>query len=267
MPTQRVDGADLHYERQGSGPPLVLVHGSWVDAMAWLFVAPTLAERFDVVTYDRRGHGQSTVPSGQGYRSQDEDDLVALIDALDMAPANVAGNSFGTSTVLGAAARRPEAFTRIAGHEPPLLRLASAAAPDLVDEQRRLLSKVYSYLEDGRDSEGAQFFVDNVAFAPGAWEQLPEPVKETFVKHAQTFLDEELEPGWDDLDLDSLAAFPGRILLSQGDQSFPWFWKVIDNIAQHVPKVERSTMAEAGHVPHMTHPAELSAMLTAYFLD
>ena len=142
MPTQRVEGADLHYERQGSGPPLVLVHGSWVDSMAWIL------RRADARRALRRRHvrTQRTWPehgaTGQGSRSQDEDDLVALIEALEIAPANVAGNSFGTSTVLGAAARRPEVFTRIAGHEPPLLRLASAAAPDLVDEQRRLLAQV-----------------------------------------------------------------------------------------------------------------------------
>jgi pimeloyl-ACP methyl ester carboxylesterase len=267
MPEISVNGVDLHYERQGSGSPLVLVHGSWGDSSNWMLVAPMLAERFDVVTYDRRGHGQSTAPPGQGTRTQDEGDLVELIEALGIAPANVAGNSFGASTVLGAASRRPEVFTRIAGHEPPLLRFASAAAPDVVEEQRGLLAQVHTYIEDGRAAEGAQFFVDNVAFGSGAWDQLPEPVQERFIKHAQTLLDEERDPDWDDLDLEALASYPGRILLSQGGQSFQWFWHVIDAIAERVPKVERTTLAEAGHVPQMTHPDELAELLTAYFTD
>lgn len=268
MPTKHVNGADLHYERQGSGPPLVLVHGSWGDSFNWSFVATMLAERFDLMTYDRRGHGQSTLPPGQGARTQDEDDLVGLIEALDIAPANVAGNSLGASTVLGAAARRPEAFARISGHEPPLLRLVDdPGAQHLVDEQREGMAEVLTYLDAGRDAEGAEYFVENVGLGPGAWQQLPEPVRESFVRHAPTFLDEQRDPSWDDLDLDALASYPGRILLSQGGQSLEWFSKVIDAIERRVPKVERKTLADAGHVPQMTHPDQLAETLTAYFLD
>lgn len=262
-----VNGTELHYERQGSGPALAMVHGSWGDSFNWLFVAPMLAERFDVVTYDRRGHGQSTAPSGQGSRAQDEDDLLGLIDALGIAPVNAAGNSFGASTVLGAAARRPDAFARIAGHEPPLLRMViDADAQHLVDEQHTGIGEVLTYLEAGRDAEGAEYFVENVALGPGAWEQLPEPVRDLFVKHAQTFLDEQRDPDWDALDLEALGCYPGRILLSQGGASLEWFSKVVDAVAARVPSVERTIIPDAGHVPQMTHPAALADVLTTFFL-
>jgi len=262
-----VNGADLNYERQGSGPSLVMVHGSWGDSSNWMLVAPMLAERFDVVTYDRRGHGESTAPAGQGSRTQDEDDLVGLVEALGIAPVNIAGNSYGASAVLGAVARRPEAFARVAGHEPPLLRMVSD--PDsqhLVDEQRKGIGEVLGYLEAGRNAEGAEYFVENVAFGPGAWQQLPEPVRERFVKHAPTFLDEQRDPDWDVVDLDALSRYPGRIQLSQGGASLEWFSKVIDSIAARVPSVERTTIPEAGHVPQMTHPAALAEMLSKFFL-
>jgi pimeloyl-ACP methyl ester carboxylesterase len=268
MPTISVNGTDLHYERQGSGPPLVLVHGSWGDSFNWMVVAPMLAERFDLLTYDRRGHGQSTAPPGQGSRMQDEDDLVGLIEALDIAPANVAGNSFGASITLGAASRRPETFARIAGHEPPLLRLVDdPGAQHLVDEQRKGIAEVLTYLEAGRNAEGAEYFVENVGLGPGAWQLLPDPVRETFVRHAPTFLDEQRDSVWDDIDLDTLASYPGRISLSQGGQSLEWFSKVIDTIERRVPKVERNTFPDAGHVPQMTNPDQLAAALTTYFLD
>jgi pimeloyl-ACP methyl ester carboxylesterase len=233
----------------------------------WQLAAPMLAERFDVVTYDRRGHGQSSAPPGQGSRTQDEDDLVGLIEALDIAPANVSGNSFGASTVLGAAGRRPEVFARIAGHEPPLLRFATATAEHLVEEQRAGLAQTLKHLEAGEHAEGAEYFIDNVGLGPGAWQQLPEPVRETFIGNAATFLDEQRDPSWDDLDVDALASYPGRILLSQGGQSLEWFWRVIDAIVERVPKIERVTLPDAGHVPQMTHPDELAKVLTSYFLD
>jgi pimeloyl-ACP methyl ester carboxylesterase len=268
MPVVHANDADLHYERQGSGPPLVLVHGSWGDATNWMLVAPMLSESFDVVTYSRRGHGESSAPTGQGSRSQDEDDLVGLIEALDIAPANVAGNSFGASITLGAASRYPEVFARISGHEPPLLGLVEdPGVQHLVDEQRKEMAAALAHLEAGRNAEGAEYFIENVAFGAGAWQQLPEPVRERFIRHAPTWLDEQRDPAWDELDLDALASYPGRILLTQGGQSLEWFWKVIDRIEQRVPKVERKTFPDAGHVPQMTNPDHLAAALPPYFLD
>jgi pimeloyl-ACP methyl ester carboxylesterase len=66
MSTARVNGVSLHYELTGAGDPLVLVHGSWGDHHNWDPVVPALAESFQVLTYDRRGHSQSERPDGQG---------------------------------------------------------------------------------------------------------------------------------------------------------------------------------------------------------
>ena len=55
-----------------------------------------------------------------GTRREDEDDLVALLEALDCVPAHVAGNSSGATIALGLAARRPDAFRSLTAHEPPL---------------------------------------------------------------------------------------------------------------------------------------------------
>ena len=50
MPTAVFNGVKLYYEEAGSGQPLVLVHGSWTDHHSWDLVAPSLAERFRVVS-------------------------------------------------------------------------------------------------------------------------------------------------------------------------------------------------------------------------
>ena len=60
------NGVRLYYEIHGGGEPLVLVHGSWVDATRWRFVVPGLAESFRVLVYDRRGHSRSERPDAPG---------------------------------------------------------------------------------------------------------------------------------------------------------------------------------------------------------
>jgi pimeloyl-ACP methyl ester carboxylesterase len=107
MPYVTTDEVELFYQEEGAGEPVVLVHGSWGDHTDWDGLVPLLADRFLVVRHDRRGYGRSGRPAGARSRRQDEDDLAALIGALDRGPAHVVGNSFGASAALGLASRRP----------------------------------------------------------------------------------------------------------------------------------------------------------------
>jgi pimeloyl-ACP methyl ester carboxylesterase len=87
----------LRYELTSDGDvPLVLVHGSWGSHQQWVSVASSLSQSFRVLSYDRRGHSESERPTGQGSVREDVADLIALIETLGLAPAWVAGNSFGS---------------------------------------------------------------------------------------------------------------------------------------------------------------------------
>src|SRR5205085_8987618 len=118
MATVKVNGVQLAYELTGAGEvPLVLVHGSWVSRHTWDLVVPGLAKPFRVLAYDRRGHSESERSPGQGSVREDVADLAALIEHLGLAPAWVAGNSFGATITLRLAAARPALFRGILAHE------------------------------------------------------------------------------------------------------------------------------------------------------
>jgi pimeloyl-ACP methyl ester carboxylesterase len=124
MARASLNGVNLFYEITGDeGLPLILVHGSWDSHEDWQLVVPGLAKPFRVLTYDRRGHSQSTCSPGQGSIHEDVADLAALIEHLDLAPAWVAGNSFGASITLRLASERPDLLRGIIAHEPPLFSL------------------------------------------------------------------------------------------------------------------------------------------------
>ncbi|MFN3008333.1 3-oxoadipate enol-lactonase [Mycolicibacterium wolinskyi] len=71
-------------------------------------------ERFRVVRYDARGHGQSPVPDGPYSIDDLADDVVTLMDALDVERAHVVGLSLGGMTAMRLAARNPERVDRLA---------------------------------------------------------------------------------------------------------------------------------------------------------
>ncbi|MFF2628929.1 alpha/beta fold hydrolase [Kitasatospora griseola] len=268
MPLARVNGVGLYYELAGDGDPLVLVHGSWSDHLTWGSVVPDLAERYRVLVYDRRGHSRSERPEGQGARTEDEQDLAALIETFDLAPAHVAGNSFGASTALGLAARRPELFRSLAAHEPPLMGIV-AEDPDLRPLMRAMgekLESVCAHLRAGEDLAGAEQFVDEVALGPGNWEQLPDWLRDALVTNAPTFLDELADPDWLFLDLARLPDYTGPALLTNGTESPPWFPAIISRLGEALPRAEVRELAGAGHVPHVSHPEDYVRSLTG-FLD
>jgi non-heme chloroperoxidase len=91
---------EIHYEDHGAGQPVVLIHGYPLSGRAWDRQVPVLLEAgHRVITYDRRGFGQSSQPAvGYDYDTFAAD-LAALLDHLDLWDAVLVGHSMGTGEV------------------------------------------------------------------------------------------------------------------------------------------------------------------------
>lgn len=103
--TADVNGVSLRYEVEGSGKPLVLIHGWALSRRAWDGVAELLAPHYQVLRYDRRGFGES---SGKPDFTADPADLKALLEKLGHPRAHVLGHSGGGGVALTFAVRYPE---------------------------------------------------------------------------------------------------------------------------------------------------------------
>ena len=268
MPRIRADGVHLYYEVVGEGEPLVLVHGGWGDHTSWRLVVAEFARSHQVVAYDRRGHSESDRSTAPDVIRAHEEDLAALIEELRIAPAHVVGNSIGGSIALRLGGRRPEVFRSICAHEPPLLDVLrdDPETEALSEDQLTKLRAVEQRLAAGDMEGGARLFFETIAFGPGAWEQLPEQARRTYVTNAPTVLAEIRDPEQLRLDLEGLARFPHPTLLTNGDASRPEFPAVVARLAQVMARAERRTVVGAGHVPHLTHPADY-VRITLEFLS
>jgi pimeloyl-ACP methyl ester carboxylesterase len=91
---------ELHYEDYGSGTPVVLIHGYPLSGRAWDKQVPVLLEDGRrVISYDRRGFGKSSQPSGGYDYDTFAADLHALMETLDLHDAVLVGHSMGTGEV------------------------------------------------------------------------------------------------------------------------------------------------------------------------
>ncbi len=105
MSFARINGAVLHWQAHGAGPPVVFANSLGSDLRIW-DALPLPGYR--VVRYDLRGHGLSDAPKGAFGIDDHADDLAALIDHLGAGPCALVGLSVGGMIVQRLAARFPE---------------------------------------------------------------------------------------------------------------------------------------------------------------
>jgi len=107
------DGAQIWYSCYGSGSPVVLLHGGFGHSGNWGFQVPALVSNgYRAILIDSRGHGHSTRDSRPFTYELMASDVLAVMDALHVEKAALAGWSDGACTTLILAANVP---TRVAG--------------------------------------------------------------------------------------------------------------------------------------------------------
>lgn len=107
MEVVRTRGLEVAYERVGSGPPLVFVHGAAEDGRVWQPQLAALSDEFTVVAWDEPGAGRSSDVPGHFGLADYAECLAALIEALALGPAHVAGLSWGGTVVQELYRRHP----------------------------------------------------------------------------------------------------------------------------------------------------------------
>jgi pimeloyl-ACP methyl ester carboxylesterase len=108
------NGIDVAWFAVGRGEPVVLVHGLGDDHRAWRRVVAPLMLRRRVLLYDFRGHGETGLGEADGTLRQLGDDLVALLDALAVQRATIAGFSLGGTIAMRAAIDHPDRIAALA---------------------------------------------------------------------------------------------------------------------------------------------------------
>src|SRR2546429_3134127 len=130
-------GVALACSARGEGAAVLLVHGMADRAVGWDAVAGTLADEARAIVYDRRGYGQSGAPEPYERTTVEEqaEDAVALLGALDAAPAVLCGRDFGALVCLDLCKRHAGLVRAAVVVDAPVLQFSAAAAEVLAAER------------------------------------------------------------------------------------------------------------------------------------
>ncbi len=131
--TRFVQAGDVRIavEREGAGPPLLLMHGAEASRQMFAALVPILSKHFTVVAYDQRDCGETEGPERASTLADLADDAHRLIGALGFERAHVFGSSFGGRVAQALALRHPHSVDRLVlGSTWPLPQAYDALCPE-----------------------------------------------------------------------------------------------------------------------------------------
>src|SRR5687767_9464469 len=118
-----VNGLKMYYEIQGSGEPVVLLHGAFMaitdDWRVWI---NELAKTRKVIAVEMQGHGRTADIKRDITYENLSDDVAALLDHLKIPNADVVGYSLGGGTAMMTAIRHPEKVRKVVSISAPIRR-------------------------------------------------------------------------------------------------------------------------------------------------
>jgi pimeloyl-ACP methyl ester carboxylesterase len=258
------DGTPIAVFTSGTGPPLVLVHGTAGDHTTFRVVGPALARRFTLHAIDRRGRGASgdTAPYAIAREFEDVAAVVEAIAAQTGAPVTVFGHSYGGRAALGAAFLT-ERIGRVISYEGAPTPPGVSYHPDGLD------AALQSHLEAGDPEAVLATFMSRVVGMSDAdlAAYRTDPVWPLRVAAAPTIvreLDAELDPA---ASLDRLGGVRQPVLQLLGGDSMPPFHAATVALDARLADGRIVEIPGARHGAHHTHPDAVVAAVLAFTAD
>lgn len=269
MQSVQVDGVDVQFVDEGSGPPLLLVHGFLVSHREWLSVLPTLATEYRCIVPDLPGFGASGKPAPSdgapyGWLPYARV-LAALLDKLELPKVHLAGHSMGGGIATTFAAEYPERVERLVvmdgccfPFDPPL-----KAKPLLLPHVGQFLfNKLY------KRSLFHDYFRNDVwSGHPGMDIELVDDYYRDFDKPdaraaAYAVMLKTVDPSDVAARVPRVTA-PTLALWGGDDRIFPVAFG--ERLAREMPNARLTVLEGVGHAPNEERPAEAARLMIEHF--
>jgi pimeloyl-ACP methyl ester carboxylesterase len=266
MDRARIDGAELDYQVVGSGEAVLLIPpGPLADGFLPFLSEETLAERYRLIHYHRRGQmGSSRATPPVSYTEQAAD-AAGLLGHLGLGRAHVVGHSTGANIALQLALDRPELVQTLALLEPWLT--ASPSAPAFFEQagphmaayasgEKETAMAGFISLASGLEWETSRAVIDD--YVPGSVAQA--------IRDADTFCGVDLPAlsAWR-FGSEDAAAVSQPVLSVLGAETGLLFVEGAGLLRSWLPNVEELTVEDAGHLLQIQRPQPVARGLAEFF--
>jgi pimeloyl-ACP methyl ester carboxylesterase len=258
-------GAPLYYEVAGTGHPLLLIHSGITDCRMWDDQFQTFAQQYQVIRYDLRGYGKSTIPSG---KFANHEDVTALFEHLGIKQAHVIGISIGGLIALDFTLAHPDKVTSLVLGAPDVSGRESSST-----DLSRFAEEEEALLERG-DLNGAtnlnlRMWLDVSQRTP---DQVDPTVRQRIYEmqyHAFTvpIPDEAEAISLEPPAITRLSEIHVPTLLIVGEYDIPDKIELVGQLVAEISNARQIVISDAAHIVNMEQPAEFNRVILDFLKD
>lgn len=259
-------GIEIHYVQAGDGPSLVFVHGGMGDWSSWAPQWAAFSSNFRCITYSRRfsSPNSNVLDSTSHSVIEEANDLSALLDAWDAAPAILVGTSYGAYTALQLALVHPEKVLALALTEPPILpfadRVEGGKEARLRFEQE-VLNPATDAFANGRPEDAVRVLTEGIN-GGGPGEATTQAGRERRLRNANAMRALAISSlPYPLLSEYALGQMTVPTLLLYGEHTLPVHRATTTALAELMPHAHLIRITDSGHGIHRDNPEAFNAVV------
>ena len=247
-----VPNGELYFESIGKGEPLILIHAGFFDRRDWKHQIENFGKEFNVIVYDQRGAGNSSVPTASFSPA---DDLRAVVAHLKIERAALIGHSLGGTIALDFALQYPERVSSLILVAPGL---NGYAWSNEYSEWFKEIWNLSQLTEMTKQALSAPFYALGME-KPDIKSEIKTIVKENLQKMLT----------WENFDLEWFFPEPVSELkelkiptfVAYGNKDSEDIKQIAQTLIENLPNVKTAQIQDADHLLNFEKPNELNALI------
>lgn len=264
-----VNGTRLTYEEQGTGMPVVFIHGGFADHRIWGTQRAAVAARHHFVALTMRYFGTAPWPDQGESFSQETHvaDIAAFLKSLQVGPVVLVGRSYGAYCATLVAIRHPELVRGLVVNEPPISSLlVSAEDKAVLAADFEQMAPVQAAVKAGKNDDATRLFADWTNADPGGFDALPAATRRMHLDSARTVPLQLTAARNVPISCAQLSQLKMPVSIVKGELGRPYFKLIAGVMNSCVSGSQLTTIAGARHGAPSEQPAAFNRLLLS-FLD
>jgi pimeloyl-ACP methyl ester carboxylesterase len=262
-----INGFRTKYVEQGSGEPMVFVHGAPADLRAWEAIREGIASRYRFIAYNQRYFGTEPWPDdGKNFSIPTlADDLATFITSFNAGPVHLVSWSFGGLVAMQVAVKNPSLVRSVILYEPNVISVLSTDSAEgraAREDRSKMLAPVIAAMKGG-DAVQATKLAREAWFqlGPGGFDREPQTAQTRMLDNARTMPLLFGAPPPPAITCDMLKNFPQPTLVMRGEKTQLSNVLISEAISRCVPGAQLVVLQNVNHDGPSRDPAAFTGAI------